>query len=121
MAAAAFRTFFCVFSVYIFALLFIPGGTSPVRGEALTPHPVSHLSTSLPPATSLLPPPFSPPLALCGGQVDAAAKRANAGTVPPPEELYADIYADGKGGAEAPPYIRMPDTTKSIGAHPFVN
>jgi pyruvate dehydrogenase E1 component alpha subunit len=52
--------------------------------------------------------------------VDAAAKKAHAGSVPPPQELYADIYSDGKGGMEMPPYVRMPDTANSIGAHPFV-
>jgi len=52
--------------------------------------------------------------------VDAAAKKAHAGKIPPAEELYADIYSDGKGGMEMPPFIRMPDTAKSIGNHPFV-
>mmetsp|Transcript_368 Transcript_368/g.489 ORF Transcript_368/g.489 Transcript_368/m.489 type:complete len:153 (-) Transcript_368:291-749(-) len=52
--------------------------------------------------------------------VDAAAKKALGFPIPPPEELYADIYADGKGGAEFPgTYIRMPDSTQSIGNHPF--
>jgi pyruvate dehydrogenase E1 component alpha subunit len=52
--------------------------------------------------------------------VDASAKLAAAMTPPPPEELYTDIYADGKGGSELPPFVRMPDPTKSIGAHPFL-
>eukprot|EP00613_Pedinella_sp_CCMP2098_P010955 CAMPEP_0171643456 /NCGR_PEP_ID=MMETSP0990-20121206/32685_1 /TAXON_ID=483369 /ORGANISM="non described non described, Strain CCMP2098" /LENGTH=384 /DNA_ID=CAMNT_0012219119 /DNA_START=110 /DNA_END=1264 /DNA_ORIENTATION=+ len=52
--------------------------------------------------------------------VDASAKIALAMTPPPPTELYADIYTDGKGGSEPPPFIRMPDCMQSIGAHPFV-
>ena len=40
-------------------------------------------------------------------------------SLPPPEELYADIYTDGKGGSEMPPFVRMPDIKASIGAHPF--
>jgi len=52
--------------------------------------------------------------------VDASAKKALAMTPPPPEELYADNYTDGKGGPEFPPYIRMPNPMESIGAHPFV-
>ena len=48
--------------------------------------------------------------------VDAEAKKAKEGSMPPPEELYADIYTDGKGGSEVPEYIRMPDITKSITA-----
>lgn len=51
--------------------------------------------------------------------VDAEAKKAKEGHVPPAQELYADIYTDGKGGAEAPPFVRMPDIKASIGAHPF--
>jgi pyruvate dehydrogenase E1 component alpha subunit len=53
------------------------------------------------------------------GDVDAAAKRAHAGTVPPADELYKDIYSDLAGKSEPPPYVRMPDATQSIGAHPF--
>lgn len=53
--------------------------------------------------------------------VDAAAKKAHSGSVPPASELYNDIYTDGNGGTEAPKYIRMPDTLNSIGDHPFVN
>jgi len=52
--------------------------------------------------------------------VEAAAKAAHGGKVPPAEELYADIYTDGAGGPEFPPFIRMPDRMKSIGAHPFI-
>lgn len=52
--------------------------------------------------------------------VDAAAKKAHAGSIPPATELYNDIFTDGKGGTESPPFIRMPDTLQSIGAHPFV-
>ena len=75
---------------------------------------------------------FSPPLSICPLNqvkeiekevkkgVDAAAKAAHAGSVPPAEELWADIYADGKGGPEAPPFVRMPDRMKSIGNHPYV-
>mmetsp|Transcript_5056 Transcript_5056/g.6422 ORF Transcript_5056/g.6422 Transcript_5056/m.6422 type:complete len:400 (+) Transcript_5056:20-1219(+) len=53
-------------------------------------------------------------------KVDASAKIAHGGTVPPATELYADIFTDGHGGPEMPPYIRMPDPLQSIGAHPFV-
>ena len=41
-------------------------------------------------------------------QVQDALKRAKAGSQPPVEELFTDIYADAY-----PPYIRMPDRTKS--------
>lgn len=53
-------------------------------------------------------------------EVDAEAQMAQEKfSLPPPEELYADIYTDGKGGSEMPPFVRMPDIKASIGAHPF--
>jgi pyruvate dehydrogenase E1 component alpha subunit len=53
-------------------------------------------------------------------KVDAAAKKAHKGSIPPATELYADIFTNGSGGPEMPPYVRMPDNMQSIGAHPFV-
>lgn len=49
-------------------------------------------------------------------QVQDALKKAKAGSQPPLEELFTDIYkADSQAGSAAfPPYIRMPDRTKSV-------
>merc|ERR1740117_395693 len=38
---------------------------------------------------------------------DACAK-AKLSPEPEPEQLYTDIYSDGKGGSEVPSFIRMP-------------
>ena len=47
-------------------------------------------------------------------EVQDALKKAKAGSQPPLEELFKDIYsADDKGTNQYPPYIRMPDRTKS--------
>lgn len=47
-------------------------------------------------------------------EVQDALKKAKAGSQPPLEELFRDIYsADEKGTNQYPPYIRMPDRTKS--------
>lgn len=45
--------------------------------------------------------------------VQDALKKAKAGTPPPLEDLFTDIYIDEKGKNSYPPYIRMPDRTKS--------
>lgn len=42
-----------------------------------------------------------------------ALKKAKAGTQPPLDSLFTDIYVDDKGNPTFPPYIRMPDRTKS--------
>jgi hypothetical protein len=39
--------------------------------------------------------------------------QAKAGTPPPLEDLFTDIFMDDKGKTAYPPYIRMPDRTKS--------
>lgn len=46
-----------------------------------------------------------------------ALKKAKAGTVPPDEELYSNIWVAGEKYETpvTPGYIRMPDRTKSIG------
>ncbi len=46
-------------------------------------------------------------------QVQDALKKAKAGSQPPLEELFTDIYTDEKGNTAYPPHIRMPDRTKS--------
>lgn len=46
-------------------------------------------------------------------QVQDALKKAKAGSQPPLEDLFTDIYADEKGNSAYPPYIRMPDRTQS--------
>ena len=46
-------------------------------------------------------------------EVQDALKKAKAGSPPPLEELFTDIYLDDKGQPTHPPYIRMPDRTKS--------
>jgi len=45
--------------------------------------------------------------------VNSALKEARGGTPPPLSECYTDIFSDGKGGSEIPPFIRLPDFTKS--------
>jgi hypothetical protein len=45
--------------------------------------------------------------------VQDALKKAKAGSVPPLEDLFTDIFHDAKGNTAYPPYIRMPDRTKS--------
>lgn len=51
-------------------------------------------------------------------QVQDALKKAKAGTPPPFEELYRDIYVGGEDYSklDVPPFIRMPDRTKSLGS-----
>lgn len=46
-----------------------------------------------------------------------ALKKAKAGTVPPDEELYSNIWVGGEKyeNPVTPAYIRMPDRSKSIG------
>ena len=46
--------------------------------------------------------------------VDDEAKKASLGTIPPLNELYSNIYSDGKGGYNNPNFIRMPHYDKSI-------
>lgn len=41
--------------------------------------------------------------------VSAEVEEARKGNLPPPEQLYADIYKEGP-----PSYIRMPDFPKSL-------
>jgi pyruvate dehydrogenase E1 component alpha subunit len=46
-------------------------------------------------------------------EVQDALKKAKAGSQPPLDELFKDIYADEAGKNHYPPYIRMPDRTQS--------
>lgn len=51
-------------------------------------------------------------------EVQEALKKAKGGTIPPPEELYSNIWVGGEkyDNPVTPGYIRMPDRTKSIGS-----
>lgn len=46
-------------------------------------------------------------------EVQDALKKAKAGSQPPLEDLFSDIFHDEKGKTAYPPFIRMPDFTKS--------
>ena len=48
-------------------------------------------------------------------EVNAAAKKAKAGSEPAMEELFTDVWTDGKGGSEIPKHVRMPNYEQSIG------
>lgn len=50
-------------------------------------------------------------------RLQEALKKAKGGTIPPPEELYSNIWVAGEKYETpvTPGYIRMPDRTKSIG------
>ncbi|KAJ0407927.1 hypothetical protein ATCC90586_006299 [Pythium insidiosum] len=47
-------------------------------------------------------------------EVVKAAKEAKASGRPAEHTAFEDVYTDGKGGSEYPPFIRMPDFAKSL-------